>query len=109
MDQKIIFFTIVGMAAVTYVPRALPMLVLASRSIPESVMRWLSYVPVAVLSAMLAPALLLRDGSLDFGFDNLFLWAAVPAFLLAITTRSFFGTVALGMGLVAAGRFLFGG
>ncbi|GAB7023369.1 AzlD domain-containing protein [Salidesulfovibrio brasiliensis] len=109
MDQKIVFLTIVGMAVVTYVPRAAPMLALAARGIPEPVMRWLSYVPVAVLSAMLAPALVLREGSFDFGMDNLFLWAAIPAFALAIKTRSFFGTVALGMGLVAAGRYFLGG
>ncbi len=58
---------------------------------------------------MLAPALVLREGSFDFGMDNLFLWAAIPAFALAIKTRSFFGTVALGMGLVAAGRYFLGG
>lgn len=109
MDQKIVFLTILGMAVVTYVPRAAPMLALAARGIPEPVMRWLSYVPVAVLSAMLAPALVLREGSFDFSMDNLFFWAAIPSFALAIKTRSFFGTVALGMGLVAAGRFFLGG
>jgi branched-subunit amino acid transport protein len=108
MDQKIVFLTIVGMLAVTYVPRMVPLVALASRTLPEPVVRWLSYVPAAVLSSMLFPALLLRDGHLDLSLDNYFLWAAVPAFLLAWRTKSFFGTVALGMALVAAGRYFLG-
>lgn len=108
MDQKVVFLTILGMLAVTYIPRALPMVALASRTLPESVVRWLSYVPVSVLSAMLFPSLLLKDGGFDLSASNYFLWAAVPAFILAWRTKSFFGTVALGMGLVAAGRFFLG-
>lgn len=108
MGQEVIFVTILGMLAVTYVPRMLPLVALASRQLPEPVIRWLSYVPVAVLSAMLFPSLLLKDTAFDFSPENYFLWASIPAFLLAWRTRSFFGTVALGMGLVAAGRYFFG-
>lgn len=108
MDQKIILLTFLGMLAVTYIPRMVPLVVLASRSLPEPVVRWLSYVPAAVLSAMLFPSLLLKENAFDFSADNYFLWAAIPAFLLAWRTRSFFGTVALGMALVALGRYLFG-
>ncbi|XXJ20433.1 AzlD domain-containing protein [Desulfovibrio caledoniensis] len=105
MDQEIVFLTIVGMLAVTYIPRMVPLVALASRTLPEPVVRWLSYVPAAVLSSMLFPALLLKDGSVDVSPDNYFLWAAVPAFILAWRTKSFFGTVALGMALVAAARY----
>ncbi|WP_319543397.1 AzlD domain-containing protein [uncultured Pseudodesulfovibrio sp.] len=108
MDQKVVFLTFLGMLAVTYIPRALPLLALASRTLPDPVVRWLSYVPVAVLSAMLFPSLLLKDASFNFEPDNYYLWAAIPAFILAWRTRSFFGTVALGMALVAGARYLFG-
>ncbi len=108
MDQKIVFLTFLGMLAVTYIPRMAPLVALATRSLPEPVVRWLSFVPVSVLSAMLFPSLLLKDGGFDLSADNFFLWAAVPAFLLAWRTKSFFGTVALGMGLVAAGRYFLG-
>jgi len=108
MDQEMILLTIAGMLAVTYIPRMVPLVALASRNLPGPVVRWLSYVPAAVLSSMLFPALLLRDGAVDVSLDNYFLWAAVPAFILAWRTRSFFGTVALGMALVAAGRHFIG-
>lgn len=108
MDETAVFLTIAGMTLVTCVPRVAPVLLLASRSLPGPVVRWLSYVPTAVLSAMLFPSLLLKDAAFDVTLENLFLWAAIPAFFLAWRTRSFFGTVALGMGLVAAGRWFLG-
>lgn len=109
MDQGLIFAIILGMMAVTYLPRMLPALFLSSRTLSPVIVRFLSYVPAAVLAAMLFPSLFVREGRLDVSPDNLFLWAAVPAFLLALKTKSLFGAVALGMGLVAAGRYFLGG
>ena len=107
MDQKTIFLILVGMALVTYLPRLLPALVLSSRSLHPRVEQWLGFVPTAVLSAMLAPALFLREDALCLSWDNVFLWAGIPTFFFALRTRSFFGTVALGMVLVAGSRYFF--
>ncbi len=107
MEQQVVFFVIMGMCLVTYIPRVAPMLVLASRSMPEPVVRWLSFVPTAVLSAMLLPSIVAPGNQLALTSDNLFLWAGVPAFVLAVTTRSFFGTIALGMAIVAGARYFF--
>ncbi|HBX69873.1 MAG TPA: AzlD domain-containing protein [Chloroflexi bacterium] len=105
MEQKIIFLTILGMGAVTFLPRLLPVWVLSSRKLPPLVIAWLRFVPVAVLSAMLLPALLVQNGQLDFSSSNLFLWAAIPTFLTAWKTRSLFGSVIVGMLVVAVVRF----
>ena len=104
MDQETIFLTILGMMAVTYIPRARPVLALARRTLPEPVIRWLGFIPVAVLSAMLVPSLLAPEKILDFSLRNIFLWAAVPTFLVCWKTRSFVGAVVTGMGCVALGR-----
>lgn len=104
MDQETIFLTILGMMAVTYIPRALPVLALARRTLPEPVIRWLGFIPVAVLAAMLVPSLVAPEKALDFSFRNIFLWAAVPTFLVCWKTRSFVGAVVTGMGCVALGR-----
>lgn len=109
MDQKTVFLTILGMAVVTYGPRVLPVWILSSRSLPPLVVTWIRFVPVAVLSAMLLPALLVPDGRIDLGWHNYFLWAAIPCLLLVWKTRSYFGGILLGMLLVAAARLLFGG
>lgn len=105
MEQGLIFLTIVGMMLVTYIPRALPVLALAKRTLPEPMVRWLSFIPTAVLSALLAPSLVLRDNAVALDSHNVFLLASIPCFLLAWKTRSFFGTVALGMALVAGMRY----
>lgn len=104
MDQKAVFLTILGMALVTYIPRLLPVWVLSSKSLPPLVVKWLRYVPVAVLAAMLFPSLLVQEGHIDVGLDNLFLWAAVPTFLIAWKKRSLFGAVIVGMVVVAVAR-----
>lgn len=93
------------MGAVTFLPRLLPVWVLSSRKLPPLVIAWLRFVPVAVLSAMLLPALLVQNGQLDFSSSNLFLWAAIPTFLTAWKTRSLFGSVIVGMLVVAVVRF----
>ena len=108
MDQKVIFLTILGMALVTYVPRLLPVYFLSSRSLPPLVVDWLRYVPVAVLAAMLFPSLLVEEGQVALAPSNIFLWAAFPTFLVAWKTRSLFGSVVVGMVLVAAARHVFG-
>ena len=106
MDQRMILYAILGMAAVTYLPRLLPAWFLSSRRLSPSVERWLSYVPSAVLAALLAPSLFLDDASLHISAENTFLLASIPTFFVAIKTGSFFGTVAAGMASVAVLRLL---
>lgn len=101
---------ILGMAVVTYIPRAVPLMLLSSRELNPLLMRWLEMVPPAVLAALLAPELLLRTGqagekSLFLGLDNVFLLAAVPTFLAGWLGKSFFATVAVGMASVALLRY----
>ncbi|EKD39217.1 MAG: hypothetical protein ACD_75C00473G0004 [uncultured bacterium] len=106
MDQTLIFWTIAGMAVVTYLPRLLPTLFLSGRTLRPVIAAWLRLVPPAVLAAMLVPSLLVREEQLNLGSDNLFLWAALIAFGVAWKWQSLFATVLVGMGLVALGRYL---
>lgn len=96
---------ILGMAVVTYIPRAAPLMLLSSRELNPLLMRWLEMVPAAVLAALLAPEILLRTAgehkALFLSPDNVFLLAAVPTLLAGWLSKSFFGTVAVGMGAVA--------
>ncbi len=105
MNQQQIFYTILGMTLVTYIPRLLPAWVLSSRSLHPGIIRFLSFVPTAVLSALLLPSLVLVDGHLDASPQNIFLWAAIPTLLVTWRTRSFFGSVATGLILVAGARY----
>lgn len=108
MDQKQILITLFGMQLVTYLPRLTPVWFLSSRTLPPLLADWLRFVPVAVLAALLLPSLVLVEGQVDLGLDNLFFWAALPTFIVAWKTRSLFASVLTGMALVAGARFLFG-
>jgi len=105
MDQKAIFLTILGMALVTYIPRLLPVWLLSSKSLPKVVVAWLRYVPVAVLAAMLLPAIIVQNDRLDLSLSNLFLLAAIPTLLVAWKTKSLFGSVIVGAVIVAIARY----
>ena len=108
MDQTGVFLTIAGMALATYLPRAAPLVFLSGRTLPPAVVRFLGFVPAAVLAALLFPSVLTPGGGLDLSPGNVYLLGSVPAGLTAWRTGSFFGSVAAGMATVAAIRF-FGG
>lgn len=101
-----IVLILVGMALVTIAPRVLPLLLLSTRKLPGWLRTWLEYIPVAVLAAMLVPALMTMDGSINLASDNLFLWISIPCFVVAWRTRSLLGTVGTGLLLVMAARWL---
>lgn len=101
-----IILLIIIMAAATYLPRLLPLLLLSRRKLPLVVERWLSYVPVAVLATLLGPALFLPGGTFTLNISqNPHFWAAIPALAVAVYTRNMFITVLLGIAITATIRF----
>ncbi|MFD2130743.1 AzlD domain-containing protein [Pseudogracilibacillus auburnensis] len=92
-----ILWIIIGTAVVTFIPRVLPFIILSRLDLPEWVLKWLEYVPVAVMAALLAQEVLIYDNELSFSFQNLKLLAIVPTFITAIITRSLIGTVLVGI------------
>ncbi len=95
------------MSLVTFIPRVLPILALSRRKLPELVESWLSYVPVAVLAALLAPSLFAPTGVLNLSFNvNPAFWVSIPVFVIAALTRNLFITVLSGMILIALLRFI---
>ncbi|MDL2306864.1 AzlD domain-containing protein [Desulfovibrio sp. OttesenSCG-928-C06] len=104
---------ILGMCLVTFIPRFLPMLLLSSRSLNPQLERWLKLVPPAVLAALLAPELLTSKGGAEgarlfISPDNMMLLASIPCFITAWITKSFFGTIVVGMAALALLRFFLG-
>lgn len=100
-----LIIAIVGAAVVTCIPRVVPMMYIATEALPSLVKRWLGFVPVAVLAALIGPDVLIHDGSLDISTHNLFLVVAIPALGVAWWTKSFFGTILFSMGAVAVARY----
>jgi branched-subunit amino acid transport protein len=106
MEQTTVLITLLGMGLVTYLPRLLPAWFLRGQELPPFLVAWLHYVPVAVLAALLVPILLVQNGEFALRWNNLYLWAAIPAILVAWKTKNMFATVLVGMVVVALARLL---
>jgi branched-subunit amino acid transport protein len=65
--------------------------------IPETMRRALHYVPPAVLSAIIFPALFLPDDVLDFSLDNHYLLAGLVAIFVAWFSKNTLLTILAGM------------
>ncbi|MBE3571140.1 MAG: AzlD domain-containing protein [Bacillales bacterium] len=103
--RSYILAVIIGSGIVTIIPRTLPLMILSRFQLPEWAQRWLSHVPVAVMTALLAQELLLSNGKFSIMENQLELFAAIPAFVVALTTRSLMGTVVAGIVSMMAARF----
>jgi branched-subunit amino acid transport protein len=105
-DAQKVFIVILGMSLVTFALRFVPACFLSSWRFPPWVEAFLRYIPVAVLSAMVVPAILMStDDKVHLGADNLFLLVSVPTVILAVWTRSFLTTVVAGVVFMAALRY----
>jgi branched-subunit amino acid transport protein len=88
---------ILACAAVTAVPRVVPLVLLSRVELPRWLLAWLAYVPVAVLAALLALEVLVVDGKPALTGTPALL-AILPALAVAGLTRSLIGTVVAGVG-----------
>ena len=96
-----IWLLIVLMALVTYLPRYLPMGFAGKAHLPEILERGLDFVPIAVLTAIIAQVSLVRDNTLDLSLGNYHAIAALVAFLASVLTRQLFITIAAGLACFA--------
>jgi branched-subunit amino acid transport protein len=92
-----ILIIIIGCALVTFVPRVLPLMILSQLELPTWLIKWLKNVPVAVMAALLAQELLLSNNQFSIMDNGLKILAAIPAFIIAILTKSLLGTVMAGV------------
>lgn len=91
---------ILGMMLVTMVSRV-PPIILVSRVKPgPRVRRWLRQVPPAVMAAIVGPSLLVRDGGVDFSGHNIELWVGLFTLVVALVSKNFFATIAIGVGVM---------
>ena len=91
------WLTIAGMALVTYGLRASFLLLPAGIETPPLLRRALRFVPAAVLTAIWAPELLLKDQVLSVGLGNEKLLAGIAAIAVAWRWRMTSLTIAAGL------------
>ena len=90
---------LLGGVVVTLLPKILPVTFLKGDSLPPLLRHWLSFVPVAVMAALVGPDVFFYEGHFNAGLSNLFLMVSLPALLVAWWTKNYFLTIAFGLAL----------
>lgn len=88
---------ILGMLAVTFGVRYASLALTGRFPLPPGMIRLLAYVPVAVLSALVVPYVVIRDGAPAVGPDNAYLVGAIVAMLISYTSGHLLLTIIAGM------------
>ena len=96
---------IAGCTAVTLLSKLLPVTFLKGDNLPVVLRHWLSFVPVAVMAALVGPDVFFYEGHFNAGPSNLFLMVALPSLLVAWWSKNYFLTIAFGIGLVILARW----
>jgi branched-subunit amino acid transport protein len=91
----------------TYATRLSFILLIGRRSVPPLVGRMLRYIPAAVLTAIIFPEILIRDGTLYLSIGNARLFAGLLAGVVAWKTRSAILTIIAGMATLWLIQILF--
>ena len=94
--ERNILLAIVFSAGVTALMRVVPVLLLSRFRMPPALQQWLSFIPAAIMSAIIA-AELVGKPALTSGGLSISLLAAVVATLVGALSRSLFATVIAGM------------
>lgn len=108
MTDGYIWAVIIGMGVSNYALRLLPIAVLSRLELPRPVLRWLSFIPVSVLAALVTVEVLRPNGSWLPLDANPYLYAAVPTAYVFYKTRSFLGATLAGIALFVTFRALLG-
>lgn len=95
-----VFYIIIGMTLVTYFTRIGALALFRFTGIPTWLNRWLKYVPVAILTALIVPSLLMPKGYLDISLNNHYLIAGIAAAFVAYNTRNIIATLGIGMSIM---------
>ncbi|NPC94081.1 AzlD domain-containing protein [Bacillus sp. WMMC1349] len=101
-----ILFVIISCAIVTMIPRIIPFLVVRNITLPEPVLKWLSYVPICILTALIVENFIIQTDH-TFKLDWTVIAVLVPTLLIAMKTKSLSITVISGVVLMAGLRLFF--
>ena len=96
-------FVVAACALVTWLPRIIPFIIVKNMTIPPIVMRWLSYIPICILSALVIENLFVKREAF-VGIDFIQLVACMATCTVAILTKSLAKTVVFGVAFMAVLR-----
>ena len=88
---------IIGMMILTFVPRYLPIALAGRFHIHPLLGRALEFVPIAVLTTIIAQTSLVHGGKIDIALSNPYLYGLIAAIITAMITKHTFKTIIVGL------------
>ena len=99
-----VLLVILGCALVTVIPRIAPFILVKNVELPQPVIKWLSFIPLCILTALVADSVIIQEQS-ELNIDWDALAVIIPTTVIAIWTKSLSITVLAGIILMAGVRF----
>lgn len=100
-----ILLIILGCTLVTCIPRILPFVFVRSVTLPAPVIKWLSFIPICILTALVVNSLM-TDGTALISIDWEMIIVMIPTLVVAVWTKSLSVTVIVGVVFMAVIRFV---
>lgn len=92
-----IWILIIGMGMVTYLPRMIPLLLFSKKNLPLWLESYLKYIPVGIFSALVFPAIFIRNQMFSITINNIEFISSIFVFAIAFKTRSLGISVMVGI------------
>ncbi len=92
---------IIGAGAATYLTRFPLMIISGRKEISPKVAKLMSFIAPAVLTSLIAPAIFIKEGSIDLSLSNSYIIAAAITALIAYYSKNMLVTVITGIATVA--------
>jgi branched-subunit amino acid transport protein len=108
MSDVALWAAIVVIGALTFTYRWSFIILLERLNVPPWLRAALRFVPIAALTAIITPELVIRAGALDLSLSNTRLIAGAVASLVAFRTRNVLATIAVGMATLWALNYVIG-
>ena len=105
MSTLEIFFTILGMGAVTLLCRSFFLLPEQEVPMPNWLREGLRYAPIAALAAVVAPEVVMTEGHLIHTLRDARIFGAIAGLAFYLWRPDLLGTIVCGTGVMLALRF----
>jgi len=100
------FWLIFGMFVITFGIRFVMFAFAGKITFPVWMQQSLKFVPPAVLTAIIVPAVVMPFGKIDVSFTNVYLLAAIISVVISLVTKSLLKTIFFGMLVFLLLKFL---
>jgi branched-subunit amino acid transport protein len=92
-----VIVALAGAALATYFTRFPLMLLSGKWNVPLKLDRFLSFIAPAVLTALIAPAVVIRQGRLDISLSNKYIVAAIVTVIVSYFSKNMLASVITGV------------